>query len=251
MKELNEKKFNELITMGKHQFPLTSKYPLQWIIDNSMGPNPLWFTEIITRDLDLKPGMKVLDMGCGKAISSIFLAKEFGVEVWANDLWIESKDNWKRVVEAGVADLVYPMKAEAHNLPYPDEFFDVIISISSYHYYGTDELYFPWYLSRILKKSGQFAFVQPGLKKEFSIVPNKLKNLWCVDMYTWHSSEWWHNHLNKTNIVDIDVSGCIDEGFQLWLDWEEMLDPNDDDFKLLKQDNGEYLTWIKLIATKR
>ena len=29
--------------------------------------------------MELEPGMRVLDMGCGKAISSIFLAKEFDV----------------------------------------------------------------------------------------------------------------------------------------------------------------------------
>ena len=35
----------------------------------------------------LEPGMRVLDLGCGKGLSSIFLAKEFGVQVWAADLW--------------------------------------------------------------------------------------------------------------------------------------------------------------------
>ena len=38
--------------------------------------------------MPIEPGMKVLDLGCGKAMSSIFLAREFRVSVWATDLWI-------------------------------------------------------------------------------------------------------------------------------------------------------------------
>lgn len=65
------------------RFPLASKYDPQWVIENQMGPNALWLMEWLCRDMHLRPGMRVLDMGCGKAISSIFLAKEFGVQVWA------------------------------------------------------------------------------------------------------------------------------------------------------------------------
>ena len=56
-----------------------------------MGPNVLWLTEALTQVLPLEPGMRVLDLGCGAAISSIFLARELGVQVWAADLWIEPR----------------------------------------------------------------------------------------------------------------------------------------------------------------
>ena len=58
-------------------------------------------------------------MGCGKAMSAIFLAKEFGVQVWANDPWIRATDNWKRVRAAGVEDSVFSIHAEGHALRYP------------------------------------------------------------------------------------------------------------------------------------
>jgi ubiquinone/menaquinone biosynthesis C-methylase UbiE len=41
-----------------------------------MGPNPLWLTEWLCELMDLRPGMRVLDLGCGRAPSSIFLAFE-------------------------------------------------------------------------------------------------------------------------------------------------------------------------------
>lgn len=69
-----------------------------------MGPNALWLTEWLCESMVFTPGMRVLDMGCDRAMSPIFLAKEFGVQVWANDPWVSASDNWQRIREAGVDD---------------------------------------------------------------------------------------------------------------------------------------------------
>ena len=66
------------------------------MLDNLMGPNPLWLAEALSQVMPLTAGLRVLDLGCGRAISSIFLAREFGVQVWAADLWIAANDNWTR-----------------------------------------------------------------------------------------------------------------------------------------------------------
>jgi cyclopropane fatty-acyl-phospholipid synthase-like methyltransferase len=110
------------------KYPRTEKYDNNWVSENWMGPNPLWLLEELCEHMELKPGMKVLDMGCGKGITSVFLAKEFGVTVFANDLWISATENLKRFEEAGVAELVFPIHAEAHALPYAEGFFDAAIS---------------------------------------------------------------------------------------------------------------------------
>ncbi|MDH3754902.1 MAG: methyltransferase domain-containing protein, partial [Acidimicrobiia bacterium] len=94
---------------------------------NQMGPNALWLTESLTEVMTIEPGMSVLDLGCGSAMSSIFLAKEFGARVWATDLWVAAADNQQRIVEAGVGDLVTPIHAEAHTLPFATDFFDAIV----------------------------------------------------------------------------------------------------------------------------
>ena len=70
-------------------FPLSSKYDPHLVIENQMGPNVLWLTEWLCKEMTFRTGERVLDMGCGKALSSIFLAREFNVNVWAADLWIK------------------------------------------------------------------------------------------------------------------------------------------------------------------
>ena len=106
-----------------------------------MGPNVLWFTEALCQKMEMKPGMRVLDLGCGTAMSSIFLTKEYGVQVWATDLWIRASENYGRICTEGVEDTVFPIHADARQLPFADEFFDAIVSIDSYHYFGTDVHY--------------------------------------------------------------------------------------------------------------
>jgi SAM-dependent methyltransferase len=121
-----------------------------------MGPNVLWLAEWASQAVPLQRGMRVLDLGCGKAASSIFLAKEFDVLVWAADLWIKPTDNWRRIEAAGLTDRVLPFYAEAHALPFAAGYFDVILSFDAYHYFGTDELYVG--LSRIsFARAGAFA----------------------------------------------------------------------------------------------
>lgn len=46
--------------------------------------------------------MKILDLGCGKGLTSIFLAKEFGVQVYATDLWITAAENFERFKSSGL-----------------------------------------------------------------------------------------------------------------------------------------------------
>src|SRR5262245_46557419 len=66
------------------RFPRASRYHPDWIAASvSGGANSLWMTEWLAEALQLKPGMRVLDLGCGRAASSIFLFREFGVQVWA------------------------------------------------------------------------------------------------------------------------------------------------------------------------
>ena len=57
--------------LANDRFPLSANYDPEWVLQGWMGPNVLWLTEWLCERMDLKPGMRVLDMGCGKALSSV------------------------------------------------------------------------------------------------------------------------------------------------------------------------------------
>jgi len=122
-------------------FPLAAQYDPRWIRENALGENALCQAESLARRLPLRAGMRILDLGCGKATSSIFLAREFGVEVWAADGATSASENRKRAVALGCEASVFPLRVDAHGLPFAKDFFDAVIAIDSFLYYGTDDRY--------------------------------------------------------------------------------------------------------------
>ena len=59
-------------------YPRSAGFDARWVIDNQMGPNALSLMEALTQVMPIERDMMVLELGCGRAITSIFLAKEFG-----------------------------------------------------------------------------------------------------------------------------------------------------------------------------
>lgn len=245
------------------QFPRSAAYDAGWMLENVMGPNALWLLEALTEVLPLSPGMRVLDLGCGKALTSIFLAKEFGVRVWAGDLWIHPSENWKRIREAGVEADVIPLRLEAHALPFAAEFFDAIISIDAYHYFGTDDLYLS-YLLHFLAPGGRIGLVSPGLLAEIDDAPPpELQPYWEPDFFTFHSAAWWQRHWERSGLVDVEVADRVPDGWQLWLRWsqaclqakaaptQEGLEAAAREFEMLRVDDGRTLGFSRLVARKR
>jgi SAM-dependent methyltransferase len=241
------------------RYPRSAEYDPQWMIDNVMGPNPLWLLEWLSPALDLTSGARVLDLGCGKALTSIFLAREFGVRVTAADLWIKATDNWARIQAAGCAERITPVLAEAHELPFADGYFDAIVSVDAFHYFGTDDLYLS-YLARFLRPGGVLGVVVPGLTAELEGVPEHLAPFWEPGFWTFHSPQWWYLHWSRSGAVDVDVADLLDDGWQDWAHWNEICaEVSEDDFvrefggreaEMLRIDAGRNLGFTRVVARR-
>ena len=235
------------------EFPLSSNYHPEWIIAGvSGGANPLWMTEWLVSAMDLRPGMRILDLGCGRAMSSIFLHREFGVEVWATDLWFSVTENLQRIRDADVEKGVFPIHADARVLPFASEFFDAIISIDSFIYYGTDDLYLN-YLARFVKPGGQVAIAGAGLMQEFEgVVPDHLQDWWTPDLWCLHSADWWRRHWERTGIINIEIADTLSNGWRLWRDWHLAIAPdNRKEIEALETDEGRYLGYVRLVGRRQ
>jgi SAM-dependent methyltransferase len=238
----------------------SNSYDAGWVTENQMGPNVLWLTESLCEVLPIHPGMKVLDLGCGKAISSVFVAKEFGAQVWATDLWIAAADNQRRIVEAGVEDLVTPIHAEAHTLPFATDFFDVVISLDAYQYFGTDDLYLG-YLVDFLKPGGLLGAVMPALTAEVGEqVPDVLTPFWQWEFCCFHSPAWWRTHWAKTGKVTVDHADLVPDGWRDWLRFNDYITPFVEGWwvddvatthDMLVADEGRNIGFTRIAATVR
>jgi cyclopropane fatty-acyl-phospholipid synthase-like methyltransferase len=250
---------------GKHEvlhherYPRSNDYDPAWVFENLMGPNPLWLLESLTEVMAIEPGTKVLDLGCGKAMTSIFLAKEFGARVWATDLWIDAPENHERIDRAGVGDLVTPVHAEAHTLPFEEGFFDAIVSVDAYQYFGTADLYIG-YASRFLRDEGRIGIAVPSVATELGAqVPAELAGFWEWDFCCFHSPEWWRVHWAKTTKVAVDRADWIEGGWEDWLRFCEVSAPHLEGWmhesavkqsEMLRIDRGKNLGFARVVATK-
>jgi SAM-dependent methyltransferase len=235
------------------RFPRSNKYHPAWVIAGcSGGANPLWLTEWLTRNLELRPGMRVLDLGCGRALSSIFLRLEFEVDVWAVDLWFSASENLKRIRDAGVENHVYPMHAEARALPFADDFFDAMIAIDSFPYFGTDDHYLN-YLARLVKPGGAIGIAGAGLIQEIeSPIPDALAAWWEPSMYCLHSHSWWQSHWKKTGIVDVELADSMPDGWQVWLEWQAVVAPkNLVEIRAIESDAGKHVGYVRVVSRRR
>ncbi|MFK4147168.1 SAM-dependent methyltransferase [Streptomyces sp. NPDC004065] len=244
--------------------PRSNTYDARWLIENQMGPHPLWLLEWLAPALGLEAlpaGARVLDLGCGRALTSVFLAREYDLRVTAADLWIEADDNARRIERAGVADRVLPVHAEAHDLPFGEGTFDAIVSIDAYQYFGTDDLYLPT-LTRLLKPGGRIGVVVPSLREEpeGTEPPERLKPHWEPAFWCFHSPGWWRRHWTRSGAVEVEAADWQPDGWRDWLRWSEVCaeeSPSEfmaglarDSVRLLEADTDHLLGFTRVVGRR-
>lgn len=163
------------------------------------GPGGLYLISVLGKALAVEPGGWVLDLGCGAAESSLYLAEVYGIRVVAVDLWRDPEKSTCKIEARGHRDTILPLRLDASKpLPFPEAFFDAILCVNSLNFYGTD-LEVIDRLARYLKPGGVFCSGGECLSEEFT--PEQLANppavyafaepVWEEDFLTLHSPDWW------------------------------------------------------------
>ena len=237
-------------------FPLTAKYDPKWIRDNALGENALCQAESLARRLPLHAGMRILDLGCGNAASSIFLAREFGVEVWAADGATSPTENRKRAVALECEASVFPLRVDAHSLPFAKDFFDAVIAIDSFLYYGTDDRYLS-YLVQFIKPGGFIGVVDIAFTREIRSIEDAPEYLRPQYQKHWsyvHSTEWWTQHWEKTGMVEVRCAELLPESNDLLRNYVRDRQPDRDEDSIMRavpySDDG-LISLFCLVACKR
>ena len=194
----------------------------EFLLENMMGPNAVTMCEELTKDLPLSGCRRILDLGCGKGLSSLFLADRLDAEVFAVDLWTPASENLARFEQMGYGDRIVPLHAGAEALPFADGYFDAVVSIDAYHYFGREKGFLDAHIAPLVKEGGMIALAFPGLKQELAqCSPKELFVTWSRDdLETMHSVGWWRSLLcasAKTRLISIGEMACFEESWNDWL----------------------------------
>lgn len=242
-------------------YPFTDAFDKEMLRRDMMGPNSMRVTEELAAILPpgaLAGGKKrILDLGCGKGLSSILLAGKYPeTTVFAVDLWITATENAERFASlgpaSGVGDRIIPIHADAsQGLPFAERYFDAIVSVDAWHYFGDNEATLPAML-RYLKTGGTVAVAVPGLKREFpgGETPEEMRPYWG-DGTSFHSCDWWEKLWGKAaGITDIRCRemDCLK---QAWDEWLECDNPHaKGDIPMMAAEGGRYFNLVHITGKK-
>ena len=144
---------------------------------------------------------------------------------------------------------------DARDLPFAADFFDAVVSIGSYHYFGTDARYMAD-LSAVVKPGGSIGIVGPGLRLDPGTpLPAYLAEHWVPDFATWFGPTWWRHHWERTGLVTVQVADMVPTGWEDWLGWLEACNlvgrGAAPDEAMLRADGGKLLGLTRVLAEVR
>lgn len=233
----------------------SKKYNTPLLYEKIMGPNPIKLEEELLMNHNIPNGSIVCDLGSGQGLTSVFLAKEYGFTVYATDLWSDPDENKMFFDSMGLSsEQIIPIKADATELPFEKEFFDAVVSIDSYNYFGCDPRYLDDKLLPFIKSDGYIYIVIPGMKKDcHNKLPQELLLSWTPEQLDYmHDKAYWHDIIKECKGVEIITIDEMESNEEVWTDWlQQENEYAINDRKAMEAGSGKYLNFIKIILRKK
>ena len=240
---------------GDEAYPKSRKYSHPAFMSMMMGPNPIKLAEELLEGNLIREGGKVCDLGCGRGLTSLFLAREYGFKVVAADLWSEPEENAAFFASQGLGpEEIQAVKADAMELPFATECFDAVVSIDSYHYFGRDKNFLNDKLLPYVRHGGYIYIAIPGMVKDcHDSLPRELLFSWNPDQLDYmHDVHYWRGLLSSARGIDLLTVRRMDSMEEVWRDWLAQDNPYArEDRKAMEAGAGKYLNFIKIIIRKR
>ena len=239
-------------------YPELAGYTREQIYDETIGGGALYLAARMVRTLRLSQGDLVLDLGCGKGATSIFLARHFGVKVIAVDLWHPAAVLNDRFTVRGFRQDIVPLHLDVtRELPFAEAYFDAVFSMNSFSFYG-GTVEFLRHLLKHLKPGGQLCVGGEVLSDEFTPEqranppyvyafklppPNENVDVFAEDFSKQHTPQWWKDFFAGSGLLEVTDCHELEDATILYEDLvlyniEHKLDPDDVEISIAQLEYG-------------
>jgi SAM-dependent methyltransferase len=208
-------------------------YTRDEIYRDCFGGGALYLAARMVRTMTLGRGEIVLDLGCGKGETSIFLARHFGVQVIAVDLWTPASFLHDKITVRGYRDRIVPLNLDVTGrLPFAEEYFDSVFCMNSFSFYG-GSVDFLKHLLPHLKRGGQICIGSEVLSDEFSPEqlrdpphvysfrlppPNEAVDVFEGDFKKQHTPVWWKDLFERSGLLEVEHCHELEDAGVLYED---------------------------------
>jgi SAM-dependent methyltransferase len=245
---------------NRADYPELQGYTRDEIYKDCCGGGALYLAARMVRTMSLKPDDIVLDLGCGKGETSIFLVRHFGVNVIAVDLWTSATYLNEKFATRGYRDRIVPLNMDiTERLPFADEYFDAIFCMNSFSFYGGN-IEFLQHLLKHLKSDGQLCVGSEVLSDEFTPdqlqdppyvysfklpPPNENVNVFEDDFQRQHTPNWWKDLFEGSGLLQVLDCHELEDADILYKDLvlyehEHNIDPFDVEISLQQIEWGQH-----------
>lgn len=237
------------------KYILSEKYNTPALQSRIMGPNPVKLEEELLQGHQIPAGAVVCDLGSGMGLTSLFLAKEYGFTVYACDLWSDPAENQAFFDAMDVPrGQIVPVKSDATSLSFEKDFFDAVVCVDSYNYFGRDPDYLDEKLLPFVKPGAMIYIAIPGMKRDcHSALPPELLLSWTPDQLDYiHDIEYWTKIMESAKGSEILSIKEMESNEEVWADW--LRQENEyaiGDRKAIEAGGGKYLNFIAIALRKK
>ena len=233
-------------------------YTRDELYEDCSGGGGLYLAARMVRTLRLRAGDVVLDLGCGKGSTSLFLARHLGVQVIALDLWTTATFLDRKFTARGYRDRIVPLQMDVtHELPFAEDYFDAVFCMNSFNFYG-GSVEFLRHLLKHVKPGGQLCIGSEVLTAEFTAEqlenppyvyafrlppPNEHVDVFEGDFKKQHTPGWWRELFENSGLLQVEYCQELDDADVLYeemvrYEYEHDVDPFDVEICLAQMEWG-------------